>query len=59
MQYRLYSASQRKLMWERWKQGDTLHDFVHLSKVSTIENLLERLRRITMTLPLSNHLEGK
>ena len=33
MQYRrriIYSAQQKKLMWERWKQGDTLHDIGRL-----------------------------
>ena len=33
MQYRrriIYSAQQKELMWERWKQGDTLHDIGRL-----------------------------
>ena len=33
MQYRrriIYSAQQKELMWQRWKQGDSLHDIARL-----------------------------
>jgi len=45
MQYRRrinYSTQQKELMWERWKQGDTLHDIARLfdRNHSSIQNIL-------------------